>query len=549
MSNHSRDVVLDVCSHSVGERRWELSTSCAVLLDNVSRHSAGITCGLQRESRRGSSSTLGNAYTGHSVTGEGLDGLQRRSSGKEQRTCAQEPAARAPSRGPSAQRQMVRTAPTQQQPAQTARIWPQLPPELAERVTSFLPPNEVACNVRLVNKATAALFRGPPYSAVRLSLPVPHHAFKRHWGRNGVFRCMTLAQRRQLLSLTARSGSLANLKYAVKVAGCLPDSQVINAAAAAGQAACCRWIQRRYICLFKDALAAAAAAGQQAMCEWGLENAWPWRSGAVYEALRGGHLELADWLLSKRIRREMDTQLFPSIRTDEPITNGLLLAAVAEGCDLQTLQERYHTWPLEQEQAAGQVQHLPLLMLPQQQQQMLLERNPRAIILAAAACSPTPDWQAKVLWLEGLGYPQTPLMCRRVAAACLDALQRLTWLRARGCPVDGRVAEAAVQAGRQDVLAALLAEGIRPDVGCVEEAGHGGHLGVITLLHSQGLRVFQGDPQGMLCIAAQGGHLPLVAWLVQTFGTAGDEGEEEPAVSLSTWVFDSAARSGNLELL
>ncbi|KXZ47192.1 hypothetical protein GPECTOR_37g198 [Gonium pectorale] len=98
-----------------------------------------------------------------------------------------------------------------QQPehACTSRVWLQL-----------LDSNEVP-SFRLVNKASASQFRAPHHITYRLSQPVPPDAFAAHWLAPGSIRGLTLARRRQLLSLTATSDVVANLEVAKKAAGCL----------------------------------------------------------------------------------------------------------------------------------------------------------------------------------------------------------------------------------------------------------------------------------------------------------------------------------------
>ncbi|KXZ51938.1 hypothetical protein GPECTOR_11g63 [Gonium pectorale] len=123
-----------------------------------------------------------------------------------------------------------------------ARVFPQLPPEAIARVVCKLDRNEVAATIRLVNKATATQFSGSDNTTIRMSQPVPHHAFLAHWGPAGAMRAMTLKQRRQLLCLTAASGMVPNLEVAVQAAGCLPKVEVFEAAASAAQLASCKWL-------------------------------------------------------------------------------------------------------------------------------------------------------------------------------------------------------------------------------------------------------------------------------------------------------------------
>ena len=81
--------------------------------------------------------------------------------------------------------------------------------ELAERIVAFLPGNETALVVRLLNRAAARHFRGPAYTTVRMSQPVPPTEFARRWGVPGATRPLSLKLRRKLICLAASSGVVA----------------------------------------------------------------------------------------------------------------------------------------------------------------------------------------------------------------------------------------------------------------------------------------------------------------------------------------------------
>ncbi|KXZ51684.1 hypothetical protein GPECTOR_11g135 [Gonium pectorale] len=83
-------------------------------------------------------------------------------------------------------------------------------------------------------------------------------------------------------------------------------------------------------------------------------------------------------------------------------------------------------------------------------------------ILAAAAGSPTPDWQAKVEWLEGRRFPRTEDAITE-AAGRPNAPQRRKWLRQRGYPVETefgvvRPTENAARVGNVAAFLYLLTE-------------------------------------------------------------------------------------------
>ncbi|GFR40476.1 hypothetical protein Agub_g1039 [Astrephomene gubernaculifera] len=387
-------------------------------------------------------------------------------------------------------------------------IWPQLLPELEKHIISFLPPNEVACTVRLINKAAAAQFRGPGYTTVKLSSHVPPHAFKEQWERPGAMRGLTHRQRQALQMLTARSGSLPNLQVAVAVTGipyrkwCVGYTSVAHAAAEAGQLEMCQWLVQQQGYPVHDVIEGAAGAGQWAICKWGLANGCPWSPDLVYAAARGGHVGLMEWLLQLCLAEGVN------------VWSKMLLETAAVGCELHTLQRLYCDWVGEQ--------------------QTLLDLDAKDIV-AAAARSSTPDWQDKLVWLEAQGFPGTDACWS--AASCPDALERLRWLRGQGYPLGHCVAVVAARRGNVEVLHyLLLSEGIKPSSECGREAAGCGSLGALALLHAHGCQM-NVETVGA---AAREGHLHVVVWLVETLGAALQLGAEG---------LSSAAYSGNLELL
>ncbi|PNH10596.1 Fibronectin type 3 and ankyrin repeat domains protein 1 [Tetrabaena socialis] len=375
-----------------------------------------------------------------------------------------------------------------------SRIWL---PELVQRYARSLSCNEVACALRLVNKATAAQFRGPQDRTVRLSLPVPHHAFVQRWSGVGAMRGLTGLRRWRLVRLTARSGSIANLQVllAREDCACLGD-EALEAAAGAGQLEVCRWLRQQGCSWNCWALDAAAEGGHQDLCEWLLASGCPWCDRAAGMAARGGHVGLMDWLLGTGHNSAFE---------------GLFEAAAA-GCDLPTLQRLHSTHST----------------------QPLCEFS-KIMVLAFAAGSLTADWRAKVEWLEGQGCPRTAEACAK-AVKQPDWRGRLQWLQQRGYPLSPMVAEAAAEVG---ALEYVLGSG----VALVQHNAHhaalnaaaNGNTAMLLALHTRGFNVV-----AAATIAAEHGRLPVVAWLVETLGAE---------KVLSAQVFASAARSGNMELL
>ncbi|GFR44361.1 hypothetical protein Agub_g5582 [Astrephomene gubernaculifera] len=401
-----------------------------------------------------------------------------------------------------------------QQPEEPSQFWEHLLPELAERVVSFLPINEIACTFRPLNKATAALCKSERYTAVRLSSPVPLHAFKHRWSHPGAMHGKTLQQRHQLLHLTARSGSIPNLELAIQYTGCLLTGEVhgcrgecvIEEAASAGQLEMCQWLQQQG-CSLKAATWAAARAGHQAICEWGLALSDCSRglgllltTGIVAAACSEGHVSLVEWLYQQ-------LQLSGHPRLEFPFWYYI---AVATGGDLASLQR------LGNEELQS------------------MEAWEQASILGAAAGSPTPDWRAKVTWLKAQGL--TDHVDCRIVVGLPDALDRLRWLQGRGYPMEASMAREAAEQGNVGALEFLLSEGVEANEQAARAAAAGGHLEALRLLHAHDCPMCVATVK----CAARGGHLHVVVWLVETLGDG---------VLRNPGVFDSAAESGRLELL
>ncbi|KAG2441466.1 hypothetical protein HXX76_003088 [Chlamydomonas incerta] len=355
-------------------------------------------------------------------------------------------------------------------------------------------------------------------------------------------RPLTLHQRRQLLAATAASGVIANLEVALRATGLLLTPDVMEAAAGAGATHVCDWLRRRGAAA-GTALHVAAAAGHRATCEWLVRSTADGGCGAnpsptaALAALRGGHTALAAWLM--RLLQpapdgsgdgaatadggggEAGQLLLPAGQLPAPasVPRFLLLTAVAEGCDLATLQQQLPgAEPAQQgegEAAAsssssgsssgggggGAGRSLSV------GQCLSLEHY-----AATAAGSSTPDWREKVVWLLSLLPPPPP--CRsqptgpgyseaggdagssicmfRMAAARPDAVERFAWLAARGYrPSRSSLGlSAAARAGNVEAVRCLLS--LRPDMqlsaraAAAQAAAEGGHVAILAMLHGYG---------------------------------------------------------------
>ncbi|KXZ46035.1 hypothetical protein GPECTOR_47g310 [Gonium pectorale] len=187
----------------------------------------------------------------------------------------------------------------------SSSAWPQLLPELAERIVGCLDRNDIAVTFRHVNKATAARFSCPQHATIRLSEPVPPHAFAAHWLAPGAMRGLNLERRKQLVRLVAATGVLPNVEVVLQAMGFMgAAAEALMGAAVAGQLSMCQWLWDHNRSLTDDVpysrftttvLQAAASEGHQHVCEWLLatdHTLFP--GGAVDAAVRGGHVALAE---------------------------------------------------------------------------------------------------------------------------------------------------------------------------------------------------------------------------------------------------------------
>ncbi|PNW71191.1 hypothetical protein CHLRE_16g694207v5 [Chlamydomonas reinhardtii] len=243
----------------------------------------------------------------------------------------------------------------------SSSIFPQLPPELTDRIGAFVPPNDMACAFRCTCRAARDLFSAPRFTTLHLSQPgIPHDVFARKWAAPGACHSLSYRQRRQLTTLTAASGDVANLHAALAAAGLVPGAAELGAAAGAGRLHVCAWLRRRHNCCTADptgdALVAAAAAGAAEGAAWLLSKGgacWSW--AAVGAAAAAGHVALMDWLVAARptaaaaagpvAAAEARLAGGPHPCEPEPLRMSRALAAVAEGCGLGVLRRCCAAWP------------------------------------------------------------------------------------------------------------------------------------------------------------------------------------------------------------
>ncbi|KAG2487640.1 hypothetical protein HYH03_013778 [Edaphochlamys debaryana] len=296
-----------------------------------------------------------------------------------------------------------------------------------------------------------------------------------------------LWQRQAFIAAVAIHGDVNQLEPVIEAAGCAPCAATLVAAARAGQVACCQRLIELG-CPPRDGLEAAASGGQLAACEWFLDRGASPIKAAALAAAAGGHVAVLDMLCSRSTWSPASWDKLD------------LLKAVAHGCDMQTLQRMYERYSPE-------------------------DASELAALRAPAASSPTPDWQAKLSWLEQRGPASEEILTQicEAAARCpdADALARLQWLQQRRYPVTASGAvSAAASAGNLAAFAWLLQQGAPLPAKPVEVKLQGPQ-GRATTLQKTLLGLQQaGCPVDWVrsaLHAARSGDRRGVAWLVQQF--------------------------------
>ncbi|GFR39587.1 hypothetical protein Agub_g47 [Astrephomene gubernaculifera] len=404
-----------------------------------------------------------------------------------------------------------------------SRIWI---PDIIQCIARFLPPNEVSCSLRLVDKTAASALRGPEHTEVLLWKPVPHDIFAQRWGAPGAMRSLNLEQRLQLLCLTARTGSVANLEVAVENVGFDTESpvlrsrleKVMTSAAAAGHLHVCEWLDQRRWRAGDSALEAAAEAGHLHVCKWLEADHCCVSETTVYAALSEGRTEILDWLG----------------RCSYPLDLAGFLGAAMWGYDLETLKQLQEELFSDDEQDTGgwrmrrdETEDEEDGNEEEEEEKPYYDFNYGEMwaITSNAAGSPTADWQAKLEWIHKVLRIPKDADAYIGAAGRPDAVARFTWLQQQGYPLyrNDEVAGLAEAVSRGNIAAAeyWLDQGLTAVSRGARLAAEKGHLEALQLLHARGSLATDASNKVLRDVvrsAVEGGHVAVVEWLVQVAG-------------------------------
>ncbi|GFR44591.1 hypothetical protein Agub_g5869 [Astrephomene gubernaculifera] len=406
-----------------------------------------------------------------------------------------------------------------------SRIWI---PDIIQCIARFLPPNEVSCGLRLVDKTAASALRGPEHTGVLVWEPVPHDIFAQRWGAPGAMRSLNLEQRLQLLCLTARTCSVANLEVAVENVGFDTESpvlrsrleKVMTSAAAAGHLHVCEWLHQRRWPTEDSALDAAAEAGHLHVCKWLEDKHCCVSETTVYAALSEGRTEILDWL----------GRCFDSLNLAG------FLAAAMWGCDLETLKQLHEEVFSDDEQDTGGWRMRRVETEDEDEEDGNEDEEEEKpyfdfkygemwAITSNAAGSPTADWQAKLEWIQKVLRIPKDAGAYTGAAGRPDAIARFTWLQQQGYPLyrDDEVAGLAEAVSTGNIAAAeyWLDQGLTAVSWGASLAAERGHLEALQLLHARGCLATDASNKvlrDVMRCAVEGGRVAVVEWLVQVAG-------------------------------
>lgn len=286
--------------------------------------------------------------------------------------------------------------------------WERLPHAIKREVAGFVHPNEVAENVKLIDRDTAAALRnnyntlilgyehviGETHRAVQ---PWPARAFVDHWGRPEPWRGLSLHMRRRLLCLAASSGHADSLDVALQHCGCGLQEEVLTSAAASGSVAACERLLQE---------------GCSISC----------RHSAFIVAAENDHLPVLQLLL-ETVAGSHDMQ-------------GCLTAAATGACmqghgHILAWLQRAHGYRLASKDVRAAATGGNVDLMEQLLQQWLEESESQAEAAEAEAGAAAGDVAAGVA-AGGLGVADTP----GAARALQKELPRLLKAIARGCPVE-----------------------------------------------------------------------------------------------------------------
>ncbi|EFJ45910.1 hypothetical protein VOLCADRAFT_93798 [Volvox carteri f. nagariensis] len=307
-----------------------------------------------------------------------------------------------------------------------------------------------------------------------------------------------------------------------------------QAAARSGHLAIVRWLLQQERSPYKRMSAVARAwleacyAGHQAVCEGLLEDGVPRDPGmCLAAAARGGHVGLTHWLLQQFEPAEGTESSF------EMLWKADVIAGAAYSFDLAALQQLHRT-----------------LLQYDDGDDVLLTGD----VLIKALSSPTPDWRAKVEWLQAQGCRLSGVegLNWEAVASRSDAVDRVQVVLLMGDEVEAAVPDilnAAVCAGNLPLVRYLRAERdwvLECEDDAIDGAARVGNMAILVEMLALGW-VLDGSTA---LAAAMGGQLHILEWLEGPEAAQAGGGEAiEDAMGWGWELLDCAISSDSVEVM
>ncbi len=180
-----------------------------------------------------------------------------------------------------------------------------LPAAAIQRVSEYLPNNDIATSFRFTTKYIWTVLSGPRYSSVVLAEPVNTTAFSARWGSDADVSQISVGDRRSLVRQTAASGVLANLQLLLRLPSfrnlSADETEEADKTGGADEAEEADSYHLANVMFAQAALKGAVAAGRHEVCRWLTQST---RAMVDFDmavaAARAGHLEVLGWAMGMR---------------------------------------------------------------------------------------------------------------------------------------------------------------------------------------------------------------------------------------------------------
>jgi len=242
----------------------------------------------------------------------------------------------------------------------------------------------------------------------------------------------------------------------------------------------------------------ASLGGHLEVLIWCVENGCvAYHCFCYEEAAKGGHVNIIEWLYSKRYWLGLD--VWKSAARHGRI-NVLELLYVYRKND--PYEKRISNWHSALYESAAEGGHIEVL-------DWLDERGLDGILQANAGASAAANGHLNVLlWIKSKGYSMSTDICSYAAKG--GHLSILIWLVENGCVFDSFTFTMAAQNGHLEIVKWLRENGCPWDESVCCDAVYGGHLNVLIWLRENG---HQWNKAECLIIAKELDNREMIRWI------------------------------------